>query len=55
MLTVLADCIVPIRCVNPKTDYSTASPPSVDYWIAALIIVFGFAIAGMLVVIRRRM
>jgi hypothetical protein len=55
VLTVLADCIVPIQCVNPRADYSTASPPTLDYWVAALLIVIGFALAGMLIVIRRRM
>ncbi len=55
MLTVLADCIVPIQCVNPRTDYSTAPPPTLDYWVAALMIVIGFALAGMLIFVRRRM
>lgn len=55
MLTVLADCIVPIQCINPKTAYSTAPPPSLDYWVAALMIVAGFALAGMLILIRSRM
>jgi hypothetical protein len=55
VLTVLTDCIIPIRCIHPQTDYTTASPPTVDYWVAALIIVFAFALAGMLIVIRQRM
>ena len=55
MLTVLADFIVPIQCVNPRTDYSTAPPLTLDYWVAALLIVIGFALAGMLIVVRRRM
>ncbi len=55
VLTVLADCIVPIQCVNPRTDYSTAPPPTLDYWVAALMIVIGFALAGMLMFVRRRM
>ncbi len=55
VLTVLADCIVPIQCVHPRTDYSTAPPPTLDYWVAALMIVIGFALAGMLIFVRRRM
>lgn len=55
MLTVLTDCIVPIRCINPKTNYSTAAPPTVDYWVAGLIIAMGFALAWMLLLIRSRM
>jgi hypothetical protein len=55
VLTVLADCIVPIHCINPKTSYSTAAPPTLDYWIAALILVIGFALAWMLILIRGRM
>lgn len=55
MLSVLATCIVPIQCINPKTDYSTAPPPALDYWVAALVIVAGFGLAGMLILIRSRM
>jgi hypothetical protein len=55
VLRVLTDCIVPIQCVNPKTAYSTASPPTVDYWVAALAIAVGFVLAGMLILIRSRM
>ena len=54
MLSVLADCIVPLRCINPKA-YSTASPPTLDYWVAGLVIVAGFGLAGMLILIRSRM
>lgn len=55
VLTVLTDCLYPIRCINPRTDYSTAPPPSLEFWMAALIIVIGFALAGMLAFVRRRM
>lgn len=55
MLRVLTDCIVPIQCINPKTAYSTAAPATVDYWVAALLIVIGLALAGMLILIRSRM
>jgi hypothetical protein len=55
VLTVLADCLYPIRCINPRTDYSTAPPPSLEFWMAGLIIVIGFALAGMLAFVRRRM
>jgi hypothetical protein len=47
--------LYPIRCINPGTDYSTAPPPSLEFWMAGIIIVIGFALAGMLAVVRRRM
>jgi len=53
MVAFLAECIVPVDCINPR-DYSTSTPPQVAWWLAIIITLAGFALAGALAYLRHR-
>jgi len=54
MSLLAGECLVPIQCIEPKSEYAITGQPVVDWWLAAIIILGLIILAFALGFLRRR-